>query len=157
MVPSSAGGASINGIALDLTMVQRAVRADADGDTATARPASAERARTARVAPPAKEDTKPIMMGVGERETDKGHGQRGKAGTEQVGRGGGPGWGDNDEESDVTLGAMRRMCHGAGGGTWRIRRACDRPNQECGLQRARGCCRRWRQVSCLPIPPTPPA
>lgn len=93
MVPSSAGGASINGIALDLTMVQRAVRADADGDTATARPASAERARTARVAPPAKEDTKPIMMGVGERETDKGHGQRGKAGTEQVGRGGGAGVG----------------------------------------------------------------
>lgn len=63
MVPSSAGGASIKGIALDWTMDQRATCVDADGDTATARPARAERARTARVALPAKEDTKPIMMG----------------------------------------------------------------------------------------------
>lgn len=58
--PSSAGGASINGIALDCTMDQRATRAA--GATVTARPASAEGAR--RVAP-AKDDTKPIMVAGG--------------------------------------------------------------------------------------------
>lgn len=70
--PSSAGGASINGIALDCTMDQRATRAA--GATVTARPASAEGAR--RVAP-AKEDTKPIMVdGGGEAGRKVGGGRR---------------------------------------------------------------------------------
>jgi len=71
MVPSSAGGASMNGIDLDLTMDQRATRTDAAGGTDTARPARLERARTARDAPLAKEETKPIMMAI---EVGKGEG-----------------------------------------------------------------------------------
>jgi len=99
-------------------MDQRATRTDAAAGTDTARPARLVRARTARYAPPAKEETKPIMLAKEVRKGEGcewGGGGRWRGGNERAGRRG-TGTGCSCDHADETTTAR----HGWAGGGARV-------------------------------------